>query len=233
MLELFYGNDTVAVRKEAMALLDTYMEKGYTVARYSVEQYETGLVTHLLQANSLFESKEVFLFDTPSEDASFYEAVCSFASELSSSSLCFIVLEQAQNAAQVRAFTKAGATTHECKKTSGGSFNTFAMADALLARDKKMLWILLQEARRLGVASEEIIGILWWQLKTLRLTYVTANAGEAGVKDFPYNKAKRAQNKFNAEEVSVLSRSLLEVYHDGHAGRRDIVTALEVWVLAL
>jgi len=233
MLEVFYGNDTVAVRRDAMRALDTYVADGFTVARYTPEEYAPGLVANLLQADSLFGGKEVVVFDTPSEKVEFYEAVCALAPELADSTLPFMVIEQALLAPQVRVFTKAGATLRECKKASGGSFNTFAMADALLARDKKTLWILLQEARLAEVASEEIIGILWWQLKTLRLTYVTKSASEAGIKDFPYNKAKRGQSKFTKEEVEKISLSLLAVYHDGHGGRRDITTALEEWVLGL
>jgi len=233
MLHVLYGNDTVAVRREAMVLLDEYNANGYAVARYTADEYVSGLIMNVLQADSLFGGKEVVVFDTPSEDEEFYEAVCAVASELVLSPLPFVIIEHALLAAPVRVFTKAGATVQECKKLSGKSFNTFAMADALLARDKKTLWILLQEARRAEVASEEIIGILWWQLKTLRLTYVTKSASEARTKDFPYNKAKRAQSKFTKEEVEKLSLTLLAVYHDGHGGKRDMVASLEEWVLGI
>lgn len=233
MLTVFYGNDTVTVRKEALKVIDDYEKEGYVPVRYSAEGYSEGLIANLLQADSLFGVKEVIIFDTPSEDLAFFEEVGEFAIELVESKLPFVVIEQGLLAAQLRIFTKAGARVQECKKVGGGTFNTFAMADALLARDKKMLWILLQEAKRKGVASEEIIGILWWQLKTLRLTYVTKSASEAGIKDFPYNKARRAQNKFTAKETDSLSLSLLEVYHDGHGGRRNMATALEGWVLGV
>lgn len=233
MLTVFYGNDTVTVRREAMLLIDAYVEKGYTPVRYSAEQYSEGMITNLLQADSLFGEKEVIVFDTPSEEIEFYEDITAVVIELASSTVPFVIIEQSLLATQLKVFTKAGATVQEAKKAGIQKFNTFSMADVLLARDKKTLWILLQEARHAEVASEEIIGILWWQLKTLRLTYVTSNADEAGVKDFPYNKAKRAQSKFSKEELDKLSYSLLEVYHDGHGGRRDIVTALEGWVLGV
>ncbi len=233
MLTVLYGNDTVAVRREAMNLLDTYTQEGMAVARYSSEQYTPGLVQNSLQADSLFGDKEVVVFDTPSENEDFYEAISSVVAELVASTLPFVIVEQTLTAAQVKAFTKAGATLQECKKAAGKYFNTFALADALLAKDKKTLWILLQEAKQNQIASEELIGILWWQLKTLRLTYVTMSAGEAKVKDFPYNKAKRGQSKFSKEDVEKLSLSLLEVYHDGHGGRRDIELGLEEWVLVV
>ncbi|MFN3188230.1 MAG: hypothetical protein ACK42D_01660 [Candidatus Paceibacteria bacterium] len=231
MLTVFYGNDTVAVRGEAMKLLDSYVEEGFDVARYSSEQYSQGLVENLLQADSLFGGKEVAVFDTPSENSDFYEAVISLVAELVASPLPFVIIEQSLTAAQLRPFAKVEATMQECKKVKNDYFNVFALADSLLAKDKKTLWILLQEARRNEIPTEELIGILWWQLKMLRLTFVTTSASEAGVKDFPYNKAKRGQSKYTKEEVDTLSLSLLEVYHDGHGGRRDIVSALEGWLL--
>jgi hypothetical protein len=93
--------------------------------------------------------------------------------------------------------------------------------------------MLLQEALREGAQAEEIIGILWWQLKMLRLAAKTKTAAEAGVKDFPYNKAKRALAGFKSGEVDTLARSLLALYHDGHAGKRYINVALEEWVLRM
>ena len=51
------------------------------------------------------------------------------------------------------------------------------------------------------------------------------------MKDFPYNKAKRALSNFKSDDLEVLSASLLKVYHDGHGGMRDIDEGLEEWVL--
>lgn len=233
MLTVFYGNDTVEVRRQASEFVDTYNAKGYDVARYSVEQYSPGLVLNLLQANSLFGGEEIVVFDTPSEGGDFYEAVTSVVGDLVEASLPFVIIEQGMTAAQLKIFTKAGAAVQESKKASSGYFNVFGLADALLAKDKKTLWILLQAARQNGIPSEELIGILWWQLKMVRLTYVTKSASEAGVKDFSYNKAKRGQSKFSKADVEALSWSLLEVYHDGHSGRKDIELGLEGWVLGI
>jgi hypothetical protein len=72
---------------------------------------------------------------------------------------------------------------------------------------------------------------LWWQLKTLRLAELTQSADEAGVKSFPYDKAKRSLSKFAPGEVVALSESLLRLYHDARAGKRDLILALERWVL--
>jgi len=107
------------------------------------------------------------------------------------------------------------------------------MAEALARKDKRSLWILLCEAKRNGLSAEEIIGTLWWQLKTMRLASLTSSAEEAGVKDYPYNKAKQSLRNFKPGELGSISFRLMNLYHEGHKGKRDIDLALEEWVLTV
>jgi hypothetical protein len=75
--------------------------------------------------------------------------------------------------------------------------------------------------------------MLWWQLKTLRLAAVTDSPSEAGLKDYPYKKAKGALRHFKPGEVESLSNSLLTLYHEGHQGKADMELRLEEWALSL
>nr|MBP7119590.1 hypothetical protein [Candidatus Woesebacteria bacterium] len=151
---------------------------------------------------------------------------------LATSTETFVVIEKDLNASDKKQFAKQTDNLNEYKKVGTETkFNVFAMAEALVNKDKRQLWVLLQEAKRNGLSAEEIIGTLWWQLKTLRLAMLTKSAEEAGVKDFPYNKAKRALKNFKDDEIETLSFKLLNLYHAGHAGKCDIDLALEEWVL--
>ncbi len=233
MLKVFCGNDENVVREKAMAFVNEQIQGGYTVTRYNAEDFETGVVTNALGATSLFGGKELFVFDTPSADSEFEEAVKAGLKEMGESENLFVVIEGALLAAPKKTYAKHADSVEEYKTTAPERFNTFAMADALSARDKKKLWLLLQEAKQAGLAAEEIIGVLWWQLKSLRLAALTNSASEAGLKDFPYNKAKRALSKFKDGELEAMSEKLLGVYHDGHGGIKDIDMALERFVLTL
>jgi len=145
----------------------------------------------------------------------------------------FIVLEGALLAPAKKSFAKhASSEPQEFVAEKSAAFNTFGMADALASKDRRQLWVLLQEAKQAGLAPEAIIGMLWWQLKAMRLAEVTTSASEAGMNEFPYNKAKRALGKFANGEVAQLSHSLQQLYHAGHGGVRDIDLALEQWVLS-
>lgn len=188
-------------------------------------------------AQSLFVSSEVpevTLLDTPSERAEALEQVLALAPELAESSNIFVLLEGKLLAPFAKTL-KQYATTYEEVATASVAekFNVFALADALARRDKKSLWVLFLRAQNAGLKPEEIIGTLFWQIKSMRLAVRTKNADEAGLKSFVYTKARRGAEKFKPGELDNLSRSLVCLYHDAHLGKLDIDLALERWVLSI
>lgn len=228
MLAVYFGTDTSAVRRAAFATLsDTEAEPTLIDA----DSFQVGLIADAVGANSLFGGAQIYLLDMPSAHADFATEVTAHLEALAESNNQFVVIEGALVAAEKKPYQKYASTIEEFKKEADARFNAFAMADALAQKDKKNLWLLLQEAKAAGLAEEEIIGTLWWQLKTLRLAAQTKSASEAGLKDFPYNKAKRALSKFKDGELETLSHSLLTLYHEGHAGVADIDLTLEAWTL--
>lgn len=233
MLKVFYGNDTVGVRQAAFAFVSTHESKDVSVTMLEKANYAQGVLNDAAGAASLFGGTELYVLDTPSSSAEFDADVKANLEALKESSNIFVVIEETLLAAPKKQYAKYAESMEECKGEKAERFNTFAMADALARKDKKTLWVLLQEAKMEGLSAEEIIGVLWWQLKSMRLAAVTGNADEAGMKDFPYNKAKRALSKFKEGEIESTSRNLLSLYHDGHLGKRDIDLALEEWCLTL
>lgn len=233
MLSVFCGNDVIRMREAGLKAADEVVVEGATLTVLDSDIFSPGALADAVGATSLFGGREVYVLDTPSEADEFAVEVKDHLAVMAESSNTFVVLEGALLAAAKKPYQKYAETFEEFKADKTERFNTFAMADALARKDKKSLWLLLQEAKRGGIAEEEIIGILWWQLKALRLAALTASASEAGMKDFPYNKAKRSLSKFKDGELTALSHSLLSVYHDGHGGVRDIDLALEQWLLTL
>jgi hypothetical protein len=168
----------------------------------------------------------------PKDYDEWFAAIKSSVADLVSSSNTVVVIEGTLLAAEKKVY--ANAVAHEfAKVASDRGLDTFALANTLLTRDKKSLWLTLVTLRRQGVSAEELIGILWWQLKALRLAAVTASAAEADMKSFPYDKAKKALRIFTATDIERLSATLLAVYHDGHGGVKDIDIGLEEWVLGV
>lgn len=230
MLNLYFGNDTIKVRKKA---LDDASSFGVGIEVIDADNYEAGIFTEATNGVSLFGGTRVFVVDMPSQNKELYTDVVSNLAEMQESPYTFVIIEGTLLATEKKKFDQYVSKLEEIKSTPETKFNNFALADALASRDKKSLWLLLNEARLIGVRTEELIGILWWQLKTLRLSALTKNASEAGLKDYPYNKAKRALVKFKAGELEKLSASLLSLQHDSRLGLCELDTSLERWVLKL
>jgi DNA polymerase III delta subunit len=233
MLHVYFGNDTISVRKKAFAFISICEEEGFELERIEAESYQSGQCVNIAGSLSLFGEKTVYLLDTPSSNALFLEELESALPLFKESSDRFVVIEGTLLAPAKKMYGKYAEKLEETVGEKAERFNAFSLADSLALKDKKTLWLGLQEANREGLSSEEIIGTLWWQLKTLRLAGVTTTATQAGMKDFPYNKAKRSLRNFKEGELEKLSETLLSVYHDGHAGKRDIDLALEKWTLTI
>ncbi len=233
MLAVFYGNDQIAVRQKAHQYIDSIIQTEQGIVRIEADKYEDGQLFNLGSATVLFGLSPIYLIDTLSANADSYKELLAVVEDLGTSTNTFVIIEKDLLANDKKIFAKHTDKVNEYKKLATKGFNPFTMAEALARRDKKLLWVLLQEAKANNLSAEEIIGILWWQLKTLRLAKLTKSAEEAGVKDFPYSKAKQALRNYKEGEVEEISRKLLKLYHEAHGGLCDMDNSLEEWVLRM
>lgn len=231
MYVVFYGKDRGRVRDAVTAYINEQAPPNTTLATVEANGFELGQVANALGANSLFGGEQWYLLDTPSAEEGFEAEVLDSLAAVAASPNHFVILEGPLLAAKKKQYAKHATNVTECEHTPAVSFNNFSLAEALADKDRRKLWVLLQAAKQSGQPAEAIIGILWWQLKAMRLAAVTTSAVEANMKEYPYGKAKRALSKFRPGEVEELATSLLVLYHEGHAGMRDIDLALEQWVL--
>jgi hypothetical protein len=233
MLSVFFGNDVSLVRKNAFDFMRTHMDVDTLVTHITTDQYREGVLVDLAGGSSLFGVTQMILIDTPSEDTFVFDAVMEGLALMKESSNNFVLIEGSLLAASKKKIEAHATHIEESTLAKTEKFNAFALTDAFLLRDKKKLWLLLQEGEKEGLSGEQAIGLLFWQIKTLRLVEKTSSAEEAGQKPFVYSKAKRALTSFKKGELDTLSRDLLKIYHDGHLGKQDISFALEQWVLKL
>jgi hypothetical protein len=231
MLTVFFGNDAIMVRTQAlMKARELAGSGGYTLL--SPENMTADVLNGAIGVASLFSAGEVFILDTISLDDALFEILLLRAPELKASANQFVLIEGSLLPAYKKVFSMHADVCTEFKKAKR-EWNAFALSDALLMRDKKTLWLLLQEGWREGYTSEAMVGTLHWQLKILRIAACTKTAEEAGQKPFVYEKAKRALTRFKKGELTQLNHDLIVRYHEGHMGKRNIDTALEEWVLTL
>ncbi len=233
MLYIFYGDDVTRVRTEALTKASDALALGGEVTALAPDNVSIEMLKNIPSSASLFRSHDVFLLDTLSDDETLFETLTELLPALKESGNQFVVIERALSPKLQKLFTEHAQSMEQFSAKEKKPFNVFALADALCARDKKTLWILLQEASREGKTSEELIGTLFWQLKMLRLAEVTTSALEAGQKPFVYDKARRALTKYKKGELTQISHELVMIYHKGHMGLCTLSYALESWVLRL
>lgn len=92
-------------------------------------------------------------------------------------------------------------------------FNVFGLANVFAMKDKKQLWLQLQESERRGVAPEAIAGMLHWKVRDML--------------------GKGMLGKFSEKELTSHSRKLVRLYHDSHRGGGELSLLLERWALKL
>ena len=233
MLFVFFGSDVIKVRTEALKKAQSLLVAGGETSIITSELGSVSALRDALGATSLFRMHEVFVLDTLSSDDALFESVLTLLPAFKESSNQFVLIEHSYTVKQEKLVREYAEETQKYVVSEKKAFNTFGLSDALIARDKKTLWMLLQEAWKDGRSNEEIIGALFWQLKILRLAEVTKNAEEAGQKPFVYDKAKRGLKKFGEGELTRLSYELVELYHEGHTGKKVLGDALETWILRL
>lgn len=228
---MYYGNDIHAVRSAAHAATTTAATQGESITTLDADSYQSGVLQDAVGATSLFGAGEIYLIDTPSKE--YKEEVLAQLDAMAASHNVFVVIEGPLLAPAKKVYAKHATTLEEHKQVAAVRFNAFGLADALARRDKKNMWVLLQQAKAAGLSNEEIIGTLWWQLKSVRLAAQTSSAADAGMKDFPYQKAKKALSVYSPERIRDLSHGLLTMYHQGHLGEVDLDLALEQWCLGV
>lgn len=233
MIEVYFGTDTIKVRQKAFARVEGLRVDGRRAENFDATTFQVGAIADAAAAVSLFGDNEVYIVDTPSSNKEMYGEVINNLESLKNSANLFIVIEGALLAADKKIFSKYTDTIEEYKAVAKERFNNFSLADALAKKDKKSLWVLFHQALMEGASIEEIIGILWWQLKTLRLVASGKRYEELGLKEFTYKKAQRALVNFKENELENLSHSLITLSHNSRLGELDSDQALERWILKI
>lgn len=112
-------------------------------------------------------------------------------------------------------------------------FNIFALTDAVGARDKRNAWVLYRKALASGMVPEEVFYKVVWQVKSLLLAKNTKSADEAGMKPYPYSKAKGYLRNFKDSDLENLSQELVIGYHNSRRGKGEMETFVEKTLLSL
>lgn len=242
MIYLIHGSDTFLARAKARQLVESLTTKkpDALFRRYTVENFEQGMLDELIGSQGLFVTRIIIELDTLFANGEYKAVILDTLARLAASENIFIILEEKLLKPELLAFEKHAKKISEYS-TADGAFTKkgktgalpFALADALARRDKKDLWALYTQHIATGAVAEELHGLLFWQIKMMLLAATTPSAEAAGIKSFVYNKARSAGANFSLTELHTLSRKMVSIYHDAHRGLGDLNILLERCILEL
>ena len=206
MLYVYYGSDIDAARKKVQATVAKLLAKSPDALYFRITSDDVGKYDfdELVGSQALFKSEYIVVLDTLFATKEGEEIVLNNLEKIAGAAHPFFILDSKLTAPVRKKIEKHAAKVHdfeEKKEKEGATFNTFSLTDALGERDIKKLWTLFREAKQYGVSDEEIHGILFWMFKSLALAAHADSAEEAGMKAYPFNKAKGFLKNFSSNKV--------------------------------
>lgn len=247
MIYFYYGTDSESARKKAKITVDSLIAKKpeASVVKIGDENITEGQMLELASGQGLFSSKYIVYLYKTFDNKDNKEIILKNLKEIGSSDNIFIFAEGKidkasltkieKNAEKVQEFVKAEKTLNKKEKLAliGEKIDFFEFADALGRRDKRGLWVLYQDALAEQVPAEEVHGIFYWEVKSMLLAKKCKTADEAGMKPYPFQKAKEYSRNYKDGELEKISSELVSMYHEAHSGNIDFFVSLEKFVLGL
>jgi DNA polymerase III delta subunit len=211
MLYVFHGSDITKSAEKARVVANSLRAKRHdaTFIEIIADQWSPVAIEENLGGQGLFSSKYIVFLNRVTENADAKEVLPDFVSAMNKSANIFILLEGKLNADLKRAVEKDAekiVLTDAIEKAgTKEGFNIFALGDALEKRDGIRAWKLYRTAIDSGIAPENIVGTLFWQVKR------------------NYSKTKSES----------LMKELMTLYHDGHRGLVDMELGIERMLIRL
>ncbi len=235
MIQVFTGEDTQKARKTARAAFGALCEEnpGASIARFDDVSFDIALATDAFTSENLFGGGNILYFDgilDHPEGESFYRTTLKETEHLAiirETALPKDLLAFFERIAEIKEFSLV-------KKVEKRE-NSFAIADAVGARDKKRAWVEFEKVRRRGAAMEEVHGTIFWAFKSMyiALTLSKEEALASGMKPFTYQNYYSFAKKYLTPELEERLGELKEMYHKAHRGEGDLDVALEQFLLRL
>ncbi|MBL4644617.1 MAG: hypothetical protein JKX80_01995 [Candidatus Pacebacteria bacterium] len=215
MLYVYYGEDIDAARKKVQATVGSLLAKNpdalyFRITSDVLAEYN---FDELTGSQGLFKNEYVVVLDTllstkgeglPARGAQAGEEVLINLEKIAAAPHPFFLLDGKLLAPVRKKLEKHAEKIHEFESKNAPaklSFNTFSLTDALGEKNVKKLWTLFREAKSHGVSDEEIHGILFWMFKSLSLAAQSQSAEDAGMKPYPFSKAKGFLKNFSSRET--------------------------------
>lgn len=235
MLYVLHG-DIKEVKKNVQKHLSSLTKKrpDAEVFRVDTQNYTEDTIRELIGSQGLFEKKYIVVCDGLYEKKETRESINEFLKEMQESEHVFLCAEGEVDKRTLPTLEKHAekvwAFTPKEKKTST---NIFTLANHLGRKDRERLWAQYLTYLDQGISAEEIIGVLFWQVKNIIIAQKTSSAKESGLSPFVYGNASAFAKKWTKEELEKISSQLVAVTSSVRSGEGDSETLLEAVLLGV
>lgn len=228
MLTFFIDSDVVKAKAEAVK-----RAKGCALVRIGEGGAPLEATLSYLEQCGMFDPEIVLIIDRPLDSADGKEYLFEHAESLNASKTKVFVIQSEVDTVTRKKLEKLGAVEvfEEKARAEVPPPSAFALVDAMQAGDRKRAWILYRELVSHGVSAEEVHGTLAWAARGVVLASNTKSADEAGMKPYPYGKAKDVARRLRPGEAEVQSSELVRLYHDARMGRGSLEDLVEIYLL--
>lgn len=241
MIYFSYGTDTQTVKERSRGITKSLQAKkpDAHLIRFDAETVTGDALEECVGSQGLFERKFIVELSDVLADVKIRGEVSEWIEPIGASDNVFVWSEEKVDAKTLKKIEKHAVKVQEfnvAKKSFwGAGFNIFDLAKAFGEKDKKRMWVLLQEAYKNGMSPEEIHGTLHWQVRSILgvLSHPDLTAGELGMKPNVHTNAKRYGRNYTKETIAEHSRRMIQIYHGARMGGPPLNTSLEMWILGL
>jgi len=221
MLYVFHGSDVVRSVKKAKSLAASLMAKRPDAAfeQINADSFSRDILQSHLGGQGLFSQRYIIFLDRLTENEIGFDALVEFSQPLNESANVFIVVEGVIKVELRKAFEKHASkivVTEEKGKSFRPAADVFALADAVAAKNSFKAWSLFRESIDNGIAPENILGTLFWKIKSVLLAA----------------QARKISSNYSQQELKNLLQKLVRTYHEGHRGTIDMEMELEKMMLS-
>ncbi len=252
MIYFFYGDDIEKSKANADKVVSSILsrKKDITLVKIIGEEITEQRIFELAESQALFVNKYIIFIYRVLDNTESKKAILSTLKEMKESENIFVLCDvlTSEKKTELEIIKKIGEKSEKSKEFKkpfrklnkkeelaliGEKIDFFEFANALGVRKRKELWTLFQSALNESVPAEEVHGIFFWQIKAMLLAKKCKTAKDAGMKDFPFQKAKRYAENYSLEELEKLSSKMVSIYHEAHRGNADMHVALERIIMGL
>ncbi len=237
MFYILHGNAFQKKQERLEELLVALKKKRPNTDVISVndETWSVERIDALLEGTSLFDDKYIVVLSHIIHDPGIKKEVFKKIENFSVSDHIFILFDDELSKAdekKLSAFSYASEHISEHKKDRVQP-TLFALTDAVGERKRKQAWELYVNAIRSGKTAEEIHGLIFWAVKSMRAAAISKTAEEAGMKAFPFKKAKENVQNYTVEELEKLSLTFIEILLEDRRGGTPLRISIERVLLEL